>query len=61
MVPPKLALAAGVFAALGIAVTRTVQSTFIESAAANAAVEGLFVGAVVYLGRKALERSASPE
>lgn len=57
MVRIKFAFAAGLFAMLGAAVTQLVQLTFIESTVANAAVEGLFVGAVVYLSLKTLERS----
>jgi len=61
MVRLKIALAAALFAALGVAVTQLIQLTFIESAAANAAIEGLFVGTVVYFGLKTLERSVDSQ
>jgi len=57
----KFGVAAGIFAMLGTAVTQLIQLTFIESAVANAAIEGLFVGAVTYLGIKALKRSADSQ
>ncbi|SEP19818.1 hypothetical protein SAMN04487948_12053 [Halogranum amylolyticum] len=57
----KFAFAAGIFAALGVAVTQIVHLTSLESTVANVAIEGLFVGAVVYLGLKALERSVGSQ
>ena len=57
----KFGVAAGIFAMLGTAVTQLIQLTFIESAVATAAIEGLFVGAVTYLGIKALRRSADSQ
>lgn len=61
MVRLNFVLAAGVLAVLGTAITQLVQLTFVESAAVNAAVEGLFVGAVIYFGLKTLELSANPQ
>ncbi len=61
MVRLKFAFAAGIFAALGTAVTQLIQLTFIKSVVVNAAIEGLFVGAVVYLGLKTLERSVDSQ
>lgn len=57
MVRRKFAFAAGVLAVLGGAVAEFVQLTFVDSALVNAAVEGLFVGAIVYLGLKTLDRA----
>lgn len=61
MVRLKFVFAAGVLAALGVAVTQVVQLTFIESTVVNAAMEGLFVGVMVYLGLKTLELSVNPQ
>lgn len=56
----KFAVAAGIFAALGAAATLLIQPTFIESHVAHAVLDGLFVGATVYIGLKILERTADP-
>ncbi|KDE56886.1 hypothetical protein EL22_18395 [Halostagnicola sp. A56] len=61
MVRLKFAFAAGIFAVLGTAVTQLIQLTVIESTVANAAIEGLFVGAVVYVGLKTLERAVDSQ
>lgn len=61
MVSLKFAFAAGMFAAFGAAVTQLIELTFIESTVANAAIEGLFVGVVIYLGLKTLERSVESQ
>jgi len=61
MVRLKIALAAALFAALSVAVTQLIQLTFIESTVVNAAIEGLFVGIVVYFGIKTLERSVDSQ
>ncbi|CDK37848.1 hypothetical protein BN903_48 [Halorubrum sp. AJ67] len=53
--------AAGVLAALGVAVTQVVQLTLIESKVVNTGIEGLFVGMVVYLDLKTLELSVNPQ
>ena len=52
----RSALAAGALAALGAAITLFVQPTFLDSAVAHVALDGLFVGATVYLGLRGLER-----
>ena len=57
----KFAVAAGIFAALGRAVTILIQPTFIESNVAHAALDGLFVGATVYLGLKILKRTVDSQ
>lgn len=57
----KFAFAAGIFAALGVAIAQVVHIKPIESTVASVALEGLFVGAVVYLGLKALERSVDSQ
>ncbi len=61
MVRLKFAFAAGIFAMLGAAITQFIHLTFIESTVANIALEALFVGAVVYIGLKALERSVDTQ
>ncbi|MFB6138645.1 MAG: hypothetical protein ABEJ42_09990 [Halobacteriaceae archaeon] len=53
----KLALAAGFFAAFGRAITELFRLTVIDSTLANAVVEGLFVGAVVFAGMWYVKRS----
>ena len=57
----RLALVAGASAVLATAVVQLVELTFVDSALVNAAVEGLFVGTVVYLGVKSLERSTDSQ
>lgn len=57
----KFAFAAGIFAALGVAIAQIVHINSIESTGASVAIEGLFVGAVVYLGLKALEWSVDSQ
>lgn len=61
MVGIKIALAAALFAALSVAVTQLIQLTFIGSTVVNAAIEGLFVGTVVYFGLKTLVRSVDSQ
>ncbi len=57
----RIGLAAGAFAMIGTAITQLVQLTFIEPPIVNVAVEGLFVGTVIYFGVKTLERSADAQ
>ncbi|SFS99221.1 hypothetical protein SAMN04488556_3757 [Halostagnicola kamekurae] len=61
MVRLKIALAAAFFAAVSVAITQLIELTFIESTVANAAIEGLFVGVVVYFALKILERSVDSQ
>ena len=57
MVRLRSALAAGVLAALGVAVTQFVQLSVVESAFGRAVLDGLFVGVIVYAGLYALDRT----
>lgn len=57
MVRLRSALAAGVLAALGVAVMQFVQLSVVGSAFGRAVLDGLFVGVVVYAGLFALERT----
>jgi len=53
----KFAVAAGIFAALGRAITLLVQPTFVESKVAHIALDSLFVGATVYIGLKIFKQT----
>lgn len=58
---PKFALAAGVFAALGTAVTQLIEITVLDSHLANIAFEALFIGLIIYIGLKIIEPSEDPQ
>ncbi len=57
----KFAVDAGIFAALSAAAALLIQPTFIESQVAHATLDGLFVGAAVYIGLKILKRTTDPQ
>lgn len=61
MIDLRFAFAAGILAALGAAVTLLIHLPFVESNAAHAVLEGLFVGATVYIGLKILERTVDSQ
>ncbi len=55
------AFTAGLLAAVGTAVTLLVHPTFIESDVTHAVLDGLFVGATVYIGMNILDRTVNSE
>ena len=57
----KFAFAAAIFAALGRAVTLLIQPTFVESNVGHAVLDGLFTGAIVYIGLKVLSRTVDSQ
>jgi|GEM_PF-6079930 len=61
MVKPRVALAAFVFAGLGVAITQLVELAFVESGVLRAGINGLFVGTTTYVGMKTVERTGSAE
>jgi uncharacterized membrane protein len=61
MIRLKFAVAAGIFATLGTATTLLIHPSFVESNVVHVILDGLFVGATVYIGLKFLERTVDSQ
>lgn len=57
----KFAFVAFFFAALGRTISLLIDPTFVDSTAAHAVLDGLFVGATVYIGFKVFKRTGDTQ